>query len=147
MPHVVPENQIPMPNALTFTPEVKTAKLVKWLRITPDTQWTATRLNQAADAIEAQSAALCDLLTLHEADAWNEDHGPVLWHFLDEYGGLCEAPIVSCGGDELDGRQPWDGYYTHWSKLPPMPQYPLRSLMIAPPGTLICDEVWDVVEA
>lgn len=60
---------------------------------------------------------------------------------------FCEAPIVSYGGEELDGHQPWDGYYTHWSKLPPMPRFPLRSLMIAPPGTLICDEVWDVLEA
>jgi hypothetical protein len=82
---------------------------------------------------------LADLLAIYPEDEWYEDLGSVLWHHIDEYGGICEAPIVSCGGDELDGCQPWTGYYTYWSILPPMPQFPLRSLMIAPPGALICD--------
>jgi hypothetical protein len=73
-----------------------------------------------------------------EAD-WYEDLGPVLWHHLDEWGGLCEAPIVAYGGEDLDDKQPWDGYYSHWSPLPELPQFPVRAAMIAPPGRLICD--------
>ena len=61
---------------------------------------------------------LADLLTIHEADEWHEDMGDVLWYHLDEYSGITEAPIVSRGGDDLDGMQPSDGYYyTHWCEL------------------------------
>ena len=77
----------------------------------------------------------------HPEDEWHEDHGPVLWHHLDEDGSICEAPIVACGGEELEDQQPWPGYYTHWSPLPLLPQCPVRSVMIAPPGVLICDGV------
>lgn len=82
---------------------------------------------------------LSELFEIHPEDEWHEDFGDVLWHHLGEYGDICEAPIVGRGGDELDGMQPWDGYYTHWSKLPPMPRWPLRQLMLAPPGMMICD--------
>lgn len=84
-------------------------------------------------------ATIADLLKLRPADEWHEDYGDVLWHHIGEWGNICEAPIVSCGGEELDGKQPWEGYYSYWSRLPPMPNWPLRSLMIAPPGMLICD--------
>lgn len=80
-----------------------------------------------------------DLYALHPAEEWHEDYGPVLWHHIDEWGGLSEAPIVASGDDDLDDQQPWRGYYSHWSRLPVMPQFPLRSLMIAPPGALLCD--------
>ena len=72
-------------------------------------------------------------------EEWHEDYGPVLWHHLDEWGGICEAPIVACGGWDLDVNQPWPGYYTHWSPLPIFPQYPVRAVKIAPPAFLICD--------
>ena len=75
---------------------------------------------------------------------WHEDHGAVLWHHLDEYGGICEAPIVAYGGDDLETNQPWPGYYTHWSPLPALPKYPVRSVAIAPPGMLICD--WEILD-
>lgn len=73
------------------------------------------------------------------ADEWHEDHGPVLWWTLDEWGAIAEAPIVARGDEELDEAQPWPGYYTHWSPLPVMPQYPVREMKLAPHGTLICD--------
>lgn len=85
---------------------------------------------------------------LHERGDWHEDFGSVLWHHLDEYGGICEAPIVSRGDDELDGHQPWDNYYAYWSHLPQMPEFPLRSAMIAPDHhrLLICDG-WSFADA
>lgn len=79
---------------------------------------------------------------IYPESEWYEEDGEVLWHHIDAHGGLCEAPIV-CHGFALDGRQPWPGYYTHWSRLPTLPRFPLRSLMIAPPGALICD--WDSI--
>lgn len=84
------------------------------------------------------------LMEVHPADQWHEDYGPVLWHHLDEYGGVCEAPIVSCGYEELDDHQPWEGYYTHWSRLPNLPQYPNRQAMLAPEQAMICD--WDFTD-
>jgi hypothetical protein len=83
-----------------------------------------------------------DFLAIFPEDDWSEEDGPVLWHHIGEWGDICEAPIVSCGGSELATHQPWDGYYTHWSKLPPMRRWPLWSLQIAPPGSLICDYDW-----
>ena len=57
------------------------------------------------------------LTTLQPEAEWHEDHGDVLWHRLDEYGRICEAPVVghplSSGWDE-DDMAP----YTHWSPLP-----------------------------
>ncbi len=71
--------------------------------------------------------------------AWHEDIGPVLWWHLDDYGAISEPPVVACGGAELEYHQSWDGYYSHWSLLPVMRQYPVRELKLAPMGTLICD--------
>ena len=79
-----------------------------------------------------------DVSTVYSEDAWREDEGPVLWHHIGEYGDLCEAPIVA-DGFELDDKQPWPGYYSHWSRLPYLPQFPIRALKIAPPESLICD--------
>lgn len=82
-----------------------------------------------------------DLTVAYPRDEWHEDDGPVLWHILDEWGGLCEAPIVARGDEELEGMDPWPGYFTHWSRLPNMPRFPCRSAKIAPEGALICDDV------
>lgn len=94
----------------------------------------------------ATEGSRCNIL--HEHDTWHEDFGPVLWHHLDEYGGICEAPIVSGGCEELDDKQPWDNYYAYWSHLPRLDRFPLRSAMIAPDHhwILICDG-WDFVDA
>lgn len=92
-----------------------------------------------ADAANAAIARTTPPIALHHIDDWHEDDGPVLWHRIDEWGGLCEAPVVARGDQELDDMQPWPLYYSYWSRLPAMPRFPLRSLMIAPPGALICD--------
>lgn len=78
--------------------------------------------------------------TIRPAHEWIENYGPVLWHHIGEFGELCEAPIVAYGDWDFNGNQPWAGYYSYWSPLPEMPRFPLRSLMIAPPGRLICDQ-------
>lgn len=71
---------------------------------------------------------------------YSEKDGPVLWHHLNEYGQLCEAPIVA-SLNELDDLQPWDNYYSHWSPLPTLPEYPCWAARIAPDHhrLLICD--------
>lgn len=89
------------------------------------TDWQAVREAPPPDAV-------------HPADEWHEDHGPVLWWHLDEWGAIAEPPIV-CFGTELEYQEPWPGYYSHWSPLPVMPRHPVRELMLAPEGTLICD--------
>lgn len=96
--------------------------------------------DEAADELERT-------LTLRPRDEWHEDYGDVLWHTLDEWGGLCEAPVIARDMDEdLEDKEPWPGYYTHWSHLPRMPRFPLRSAKIAPDTILICDG-WDFVDA
>jgi hypothetical protein len=80
-----------------------------------------------------------DVMTVYPADEWHEDHGPVLWHHIGEWGDLCEAPIVATCLEHLEEQQPWPGYYSHWSRLPRLPQFPIRQLEIAPPGMMICD--------
>jgi hypothetical protein len=75
---------------------------------------------------------------LRPAEDWHEDYGDVLWWHLDEYGAISEAPIVASGLDVID-NEPWCSYYSHWSPLPAMPQYPVREMMLAPMGALLCD--------
>ena len=59
-----------------------------------------------------------DLDKLYHRDTY-EDHGPVLWHRLDKWNQVCEAPFVATSLDDLEDNEPWEGYYTHWSRLPP----------------------------
>jgi hypothetical protein len=120
----------------------------------PEISDLATRLRRAFAAWGLRSLGdeaagqIERISTLHPREAWHEDYGDVLWHHLDEYGGICEAPIVSRGDDELDGHQPWENYYAYWSHLPRMEGFPLRAAMLAPEHhkILICDE-WEFVDA
>lgn len=82
---------------------------------------------------------MTDLTTLYPRDAWHDDEGPVLWHHLGEWGDICEAPMVATCMEHLEEQEPWDGYFTHWSRLPRLPRFPVRELMLAPQGMLICD--------
>jgi hypothetical protein len=95
--------------------------------------------------LTTRSGELQSLMEVRPAEDWHEDYGPVLWHHLDEYGGVCEAPIVASGDDDLEAQQPWEGYYTHWSRLPNLPQYPNRQARLAPEQAMICD--WSFTDA
>ncbi len=87
-----------------------------------------------------------NLRELRSLEEWSpDDDGPALFHHIGEYGDICEAPIVAGGWEDLEDQQHWPGYYTHWSRLPRMPRFPLRSLKIAPPGSLACDWALDDV--
>ncbi|MGG5810975.1 hypothetical protein [Falsiroseomonas sp. CW058] len=61
---------------------------------------------------------LSRLATLRPRAEWHEDHGPVLWHHLDQHGRICEAPIVARDDGELEDAEAWPDYFTHWSPLP-----------------------------
>jgi hypothetical protein len=76
-----------------------------------------TELAAARKRIAELEAQAATLTTLFPESEWHEDYGDVLWHRLDEYGRLCEAPIVahplSSNWVEEDMAE-----YTHWSLLP-----------------------------
>ena len=82
-----------------------------------------------------------DLTAFIPKDLWHEHIGPVLWHHLGKWGEICEAPIVAVNIEDLEAQEPWDNYFTHWSRLPTVPQHPVRAMMLAPPGMLICDGI------
>jgi hypothetical protein len=65
------------------------------------------------------SDTTADLFKLRPRAEWHEDYGDVLWHHLNQYQQVCEAPIVARDtDDDLEDKMPWAGYYTHWSPLP-----------------------------
>ena len=67
---------------------------------------------------------LLRLATLRPREEWHEDYGPVLWHHLDQYGRICEAPFVARDDGELEDAEAWPAYFTHWTPLPHVSHLP-----------------------
>ena len=76
---------------------------------------------------------------------YHEDHGPVLWWHLNEWGDVDEPPNIGTM-NEIDDWGIDQGYYAGWSPLPQPPPVP-TSLRHAPEfhRQLICDG-WENVD-
>jgi hypothetical protein len=78
---------------------------------------TTERLALNRQPHTSAASVLTELFTLFPAAEWHEDHGDVLWWYLDPQGKVCEAPIV---GNPLDSE--WDesdmSMHRHWSRIP-----------------------------
>ena len=69
---------------------------------------------------------LLEHAALHPRDTWSEEDGDVLWYRLPiEEPPYCGTPNSS-DWPECPGEPVYDGYYTHWQRLPPLPKTAAR---------------------